>query len=119
MDTIKKMMIVDDEALVLNLLRRCFESKAQYDVYGANNGEQALEITDNLIRSGAIDIIVIDFPAPKNVTLSRLFSAEFYWQVLKLLKRVYGQKDKGPVIETSLNLKEETLESLALGTSER
>ena len=25
-----------------------------------DNGEQALEITDNLIRSGAIDIIVID-----------------------------------------------------------
>jgi len=25
-----------------------------------DNGEQALEITDNLIRSGALDIIVID-----------------------------------------------------------
>jgi spermidine synthase len=32
------------------------------------------------------DIILIDFPAPKNLTLSRLFSAEFYSRVLKLLK---------------------------------
>lgn len=31
------------------------------------------------------DLIVIDFPAPKNITLSRLFSAEFYRRVLRLL----------------------------------
>jgi spermidine synthase len=31
------------------------------------------------------DLIVIDFPAPKNLTLARLFSAEFYSSVFKLL----------------------------------
>jgi spermidine synthase len=32
------------------------------------------------------DLILIDFPAPKNLTLSRLFSAEFYRAALQLLK---------------------------------
>lgn len=32
------------------------------------------------------DLIVIDFPAPKNISLSRLFTAEFYHSVFKLLK---------------------------------
>ncbi len=33
----------------------------------------------------SFDLIVIDFPAPKNLTLARLFSAEFYHAVFKLL----------------------------------
>jgi spermidine synthase len=32
------------------------------------------------------DLIVIDFPAPKNLALSRLFSSEFYGEVKRLLK---------------------------------
>jgi spermidine synthase len=32
------------------------------------------------------DLIIIDFPAPKNLTLARLFSLEFYNKVKKLLK---------------------------------
>src|SRR3546814_8881955 len=33
-----------------------------------DNGEQALEIADNLIRSGAIDVLVIDSVADRNST---------------------------------------------------
>ncbi len=32
------------------------------------------------------DLIVIDFPAPKNLALSRLFSSEFYSEIKRLLK---------------------------------
>jgi recombination protein RecA len=44
---------------------RAYSEKLGVDTYNLlvsqpDNGEQALEITDNLIRSGAIDIIVID-----------------------------------------------------------
>lgn len=34
---------------------------------------------------GSFDLMVIDFPFPKNLTLSRLFSAEFYRSALELL----------------------------------
>ncbi len=37
------------------------------------------------ILKGRFDIIVIDFPAPKNLTLARLFSAEFYRAAFKLV----------------------------------
>ena len=44
-----------------------------------DNGEQALEITDNLIRSGAIDIIVIDSVA----ALLRNQKSKVRWVILK------------------------------------
>lgn len=34
---------------------------------------------------GRFDVIVVDFPAPKNLTLARLFSAEFYRSTFALL----------------------------------
>ena len=46
-----------------------------------DNGEQALEIADNLIRSGAIDLVVIDScllytsPSPRDVEESRMPSS--------------------------------------------
>ncbi len=49
---------------------------------------------------GVYDLIVIDFPDPKNVTLSRLYSSEFYSYVLPLLsaKGVLSIQS-GPVFE--------------------
>jgi len=37
------------------------------------------------VQKEKYDLIVIDFPAPKNLTLARLFSSEFYSSVFKLL----------------------------------
>ena len=39
----------------------------------SDNGEQALEIADNLIRSGAIDIIVIDSVVELKNLYGRIF----------------------------------------------
>lgn len=36
--------------------------------------------------SEQFDLIVVDFPAPKNLALSRLFSSEFYSEIKRLLK---------------------------------
>ncbi len=53
--------IVDAEhALDLNYAQKLGVDVANLLISQPDNGEQALEIVDNLIRSGAIDIIVID-----------------------------------------------------------
>jgi recombination protein RecA len=44
-----------------------------------DNGEQALEITENLIRSGAIDIIVIDSVA----ALYHAVKLKVKWETVK------------------------------------
>lgn len=56
------------------------------------------------------DIIVIDFPHPRNVTLSRLFSAEFYSYVKRRLKPDgFVSVQSGP----SINLEDPELMTLA------
>jgi len=43
-------------------------------------------VQENRIRlKSRYDLIIIDFPAPKNLTLARLFSAEFYQAAFELL----------------------------------
>jgi recombination protein RecA len=44
-----------------------------------DNGEQALEIAENLIRSGAIDIVVIDSVA----ALTQKVRSKVKWEILK------------------------------------
>jgi recombination protein RecA len=44
-----------------------------------DNGEQALEIAENLIRSGAIDIVVIDSVA----ALTPKVRSKVKWEILK------------------------------------
>jgi recombination protein RecA len=51
-----------------------------------DNGEQALEIAENLIRSGAIDIVVID-----SVALTLKVKLREKWEILWVFTRLMSQ----------------------------
>ena len=59
MENLTTVLIVDDEKSIVESLTGIVTDEG-YSSVSAESGEQALEITENLIRSGAIDIIVVD-----------------------------------------------------------
>ena len=58
---IKKILIVEDEELILDLLSDELSDNGNYDVFCAKDGEEALRIT----QSEYPDIILLDIQLPK------------------------------------------------------
>lgn len=56
----KRLLIVDDEAHILELLRYTFESAGGFDVIEAQTGEAAID----LLNSEALDCVVLDLMLP-------------------------------------------------------
>jgi RecA/RadA recombinase len=76
-----------------------------------DNGEQALEIADNLIRSGAVDLVVIDSVAaltPKAEIEGEMGDSQMGLQarlMSKALRKLTGSISKaGVVVSSSINL---------------
>lgn len=86
--TVKKITMVELDPTMIELSRR----EPVFRLYNLDSlrHSKVKVIVDDAFRwvktaQEKFDLIVIDFPAPKNLTLSRLFTAEFYRSVFRLL----------------------------------
>jgi CheY-like chemotaxis protein len=57
---IKKVLIIDDEAMIIELLKNCLEDIAGWQVYSASSGQEGLDIA----MSCQLDAILLDMMMP-------------------------------------------------------